>query len=877
MKKTLLLVLGLILFFNSFSQTVQREFRASWVATVSNLDWPKSMDAVTQKQELITILDGLEEMNMNAIFLQVRPYSDAFYNSAYEPWSAYITGTRGKNPGYDPLQFALEEAHKRGIEVHAWMNPYRASYYSASDCVGAQASWFLSVEGKTYYNPGLPEVTTYITNVVADLVNNYEIDGVVFDDYFYPDKTNEYPDIDKTAFETYGNGRTLGDFRRESVNAMVAAVNTTIKTIKPDMRFGIAPFGIYNNTIAATSHGTTPSAGQYAWDTYSEIYCDPLAWLEEGSIDYLSPQLYWSIDQNDYSYDVLTEWWGKECKRYGKHCYPSLGVYRYTGKSKSTLDPELHENKLYFEDAIKASKGYSLQEFVDEININRDNEINNVFGTVLYRNQNIFDTNLDVFLKQNVFQQKAIYQELSWLTSNAPTEPSNVQIVQPEGEPIAKLTWTGSDERYAVFGISTITKSAPVLLKMVFTEEFSLVNVGDFSEFAVAGISGKGKLSNLSGTTQLQMPDVPVLTSPIDKTISSTENFSWNYTTNATSYTINIYEDEALNSLIFAQSEISGNTFSFTGTVLEGLTNYFWEIVASNAVGTTKSQSANFYTGFPAKAEIVKPSNNQTMVSYSEGAFKWKFQAEATNYQIQLARNAEFTSNYIVLEASSQVDSLVYSNLLADTDYFVRVYSENAFGKGKWSETIKFRTSPQLPDAPVITSPTEAQFIDDTKATISWTKVEIATAYQLQISNDPNFSTLIYNEQFNAYTRSFEYTILYGKKYYVRVATKFNTVQSAWSSVLYFTNVTPSGIENALEHNIKIYPNPANEKINIEFIEENNVKSIEIYNITGNLVLKNNELHKFNVITLNQLNSGIYQLIINNKDNSRWGFRFVKN
>ncbi len=873
MKKLFLFIAVFLLMINGFSQNPQRELRGTWLATVSNIDWPKSMDMATQKQELITILEKLEAMNMNAVFLQVRPYSDAFYNSDYEPWSSYITGTRSKNPGYDPLQFAIDEAHKRGIEIHAWMNPYRASSNSVNDCVGTQASWFMNVENKTYYNPGLPEVTTYITNVISDMVGKYNLDGVIFDDYFYPDNMNENNTVDANAFATYGGGETLGNFRRESVNSMISAVNTAIKALKPDLRFGVGPFGVYINNTIPNNIGIPVPSGITGWDVYNRIYCDPLAWFEEGSIDYISPQLYWPIDRVGQEYGVLTEWWGKVAKHYGKHCYPGLGAHNVPDESKTEAS-EIKRIELYKISQKSLPKDYSYQEIIDEININRANEINNVFGSVFYSTKHITgDTpGLGEYIYENAFQEQAIYQELSWLTSTATTIPTNLVISQ--GETVSQLTWTGNDPKYAIFGVNPETKAEPTFLKMVFAESFSLQNMNEFTEFAVAGINGKGEISSLSSNVQLAAPTAPTLTSPIDKEISSTETFTWNAASNATSYTINIFSDEALTTKVYTENLVT-NTFVFNEIILDGQETYYWNIVAINGVATNTSVSAIFTTGFPSQTQISNIENNQTQVAIN-GTIQCTSIAEASSYYFQLARDASFYITQIVLDEEVTSNSLPYTSLIENEEYFVRVYAKNDKGNGKWSETVKFTSYVTLPDAPTITAPTEAEFIDETTVKIEWSKITGADTYKINIANTDDFATVIHTQEFNSYTRTLDYTIEYGKKYYVRVAAKKNEIWSNWSETRYFTNKTPNGIESALLNNMKIFPNPVENNLNIELSDNQFIKNIRIYSITGSLLLEQNfQNNKIN-LNLSDFPSGIYQGIIRTSEKKDFSFRFIK-
>jgi len=698
MKKLYIILLALLVSAAGFSQNVQREFRASWLATVSNIDWPRvGVGASAQKQDLITILDKLKAMNMNAVILQIRPTADAFYNSAYEPWSEWLTGQRGTDPGYDPLQFAIEESHKRSIELHVWLNPYRfetsAGRYAGKpgDYMASHPQWILTVNSKTYFNPGIPDVTKHIKKIMGDIISKYDIDGVLFDDYFYPDGISTQ---DQAAYNSYNsNNMSIADFRRASVNKMIKAVNDTIKSINPAMRFGVSPAGVYTNTSAAASHGTSIAPGTSGWDVYNRIYCDALAWLEEGSVDYLSPQIYWDINDAGQWYNVLTEWWGKECKRFGKHCYPSIGAYRLASKSEArNLDINGIEQILALKNENEI-KGYSLQEIVDEINVNRQNEVNNVYGSVFYSTKHItgYIDGLGEFIHQNAFQQKAVFKEMNWLNAPAPTVPSNLAITQGLHDAVPKITWTGNDPYYIVFATQSVTKTEPVMIKQVFYKSFTLENLGNYTHFAVAAMNGKGEMSALSNEVQLLAPEKPVLLTPLGETVSSTKEYSWNSANFATSYNIDFYSDEALTNKLFAKSNITDKKFAFTTTVLDGQATYYWQVTAVNAIGTNPSVVGSFTTGYPQKAQITSPTPAQIQVPVS-GSFTWNAQSEATAYYVQLSRNADFTPSYIVFGNEIATNSYNYSNLLTDTDYFLRVYAKNANGNGIWSEVVHFTT-----------------------------------------------------------------------------------------------------------------------------------------------------------------------------------------
>ena len=332
MKKYLIsFLLGLSLFMltvvNSSAQT--NEMSAAWVSTVYNLDWPSSNsknNPQMQKQELINMLDKLKETGINTIVLQVRPKADALYKSSINPWSDVLTGTAGKDPGYDPLKFAIEEAHKRNMEIHAWFNPYRVTTsgtdfnkLAANSPAKLHPEWVISYNNKLYYDPGLPEVRKHVVDTVTEVVRNYNIDGIHFDDYFYPDSNF----TDSQTYNKYGNGMEKGDWRRSNVNNLLKDVKTSIKSIKPNVKFGVSPSGIWRNKSSDSTGSDTRGS-----ESYSTQYADTRYWIKNNLIDYVTPQLYWPIGYSVADYSKLVSWWANEVSGSNANLYIGQGIYK---------------------------------------------------------------------------------------------------------------------------------------------------------------------------------------------------------------------------------------------------------------------------------------------------------------------------------------------------------------------------------------------------------------------------------------------------------------------------------------------------------------------------------------------------------------------
>lgn len=336
---------GAIVFFTfllSVTAFAQKpEFRGVWVATVNNIDWPSkpTISSDIQKAEFIKLADMHKANGMNALVVQIRPATDAYYPSPYEPWSQWLTGKQGLPPFpyYDPLKFMIKETHKRGMEFHAWMNPYRAVFnvnkaeLSPTHITRLHPEWFLRYGDTKYFDPGNKDAQNYVVKVVEDVVSRYDIDAIHFDDYFYPYKIagKEFPDA--AGYAKYGAGLSKDAWRRSNTDSIILKLSKAIKRIKPKCQFGISPFGVWRNA-EVDSNGSNTKAGQ---TNYDDLYADILLWLRKNWIDYVAPQIYWEIGHPLAEFNTLVDWWDKNS--YGKNCYIGIGIYR-AGNSPAWKD-----------------------------------------------------------------------------------------------------------------------------------------------------------------------------------------------------------------------------------------------------------------------------------------------------------------------------------------------------------------------------------------------------------------------------------------------------------------------------------------------------------------------------------------------------------
>ncbi|MYT25343.1 family 10 glycosylhydrolase [Streptomyces sp. SID7760] len=331
------------------------EFRAMWIASVENVDWPSEsgLGAGEQRDELIRLLDAAVARRLNAVILQVRPAADAMWPGAREPWSQWLTGEQGEDPGWDPLGTAVAEAHARGLELHAWFNPYRVANHTDPGRLAEghparrNPDWTVAYNKKLYYNPGLPEVRAFVQEAMLDAVSRYEVDGVHWDDYFYPYPVagEEFDDAD--AYERHGGGfASRADWRRANTDALVREMSARVRTVRPAARFGISPFAVWRNS----ERDPLGSPTQAGVETYDDLYADTRKWVREGWIDYIVPQVYWQIGHPTADYAKVVPWWAQTVAGTDVALYVGEALYRCDRSSATAAwrDPQELSRHLTF-------------------------------------------------------------------------------------------------------------------------------------------------------------------------------------------------------------------------------------------------------------------------------------------------------------------------------------------------------------------------------------------------------------------------------------------------------------------------------------------------------------------------------------------------
>ena len=580
---SLLLLAGVLLLpaVSSRAESPKREMRATWLTTVANIDWPTYSTASYQQKEMIKMLDSIASLNLNTVCFHVRPCCDALYNSAYEPWSSYLKVNRGTYPGYDPLAFVLEECHKRGLACHAWMNPYRYSSRSGTGWTGnndtpvnyehTHPEWLIYYTGSNpqiILDPGIPAVRHRICEVVGDLLSKYDVDGIIFDDYFYAYGGTTYQDTASQRMYKPA-GMNVDDWRRDNVNRMVQDVYDTIQAVAPWVTFGISPFGIWTTSYTvAQKEGITLPSGITGGNMYQEIYCDPVAWLKDGSVDYISPQLYWRTGGSQ-DYGTLCPWWANLCSQFGKHMYSSMANYKYSEKSDS------HS---------------TVAELQKQQNINRSSAKDNAPGSIFYNTKAwVFDKDFRNAFRANQFHFPALQPAINW----KPTEPREMVTFNPiQGDTLLSWTHPDSDVHFAVYAVPNafrnrigIFSTGDVLLGIVYGNSFVLppsVNPGAY-KIGVSVLDGYNNEYSLR--IYGEQEDTP---SPVVRTVPEQNQiyqkwpvtFRWEAVSKADSYVLQIARDEEFQDIVMTHEQTGT---SFNSAVRKNLKDngmYYWRVMA---------------------------------------------------------------------------------------------------------------------------------------------------------------------------------------------------------------------------------------------------------------------------------------------------------
>jgi uncharacterized lipoprotein YddW (UPF0748 family) len=507
-------------FFSTAAQkSDKRELRGAWITTYLGLDWPvRTQTPAQQRSALLTMLDHHKATGINTVYFQVRSQSDAMYESSLEPWSYDLNGTSGVAPSilWDPLHFAIEESRKRAFEFHAWINPFRAvannanasnvNMYAASHISKTHPQWMLTVGNVQIINPGIAEARAHIVKVIADILRRYDVDGIHFDDYFYPTGTindNDAYTADPRGFPNTTAG--IADWRRDNLNLFIKTVNDSITAIKPWVKFGVSPTGIYrSSTDPAIGSPTSSGALQH----YSAYFADTKKWLQEGWVDYIAPQLYWSIGQTGSDYGVLVPWWNNNA--FGRHIYIGMAGYKVN-------------------DPAQGAAWASPSQIPSQVRMNRSSQFANVLGGIYFRSQNLISNPLSFrdSLRLHFYARPALQPTMPW-KDNVPPSPASALTATQYGSDSVVLKWSKAPaavnemdkvKQYVVYRSATasinIENAANIIAITTDTAAFRDVSISAGNPYfytvtALDRLHNESAVSNIAGVNFVTAVSQPV-------------------------------------------------------------------------------------------------------------------------------------------------------------------------------------------------------------------------------------------------------------------------------------------------------------------------------------------------------------------------------
>lgn len=759
MKRNLTIVLLALIQLVTLHAVAQpkREMRGAWVTTVWAIDWPKNSwgsaaNERQQKQEMVNILDSLQAARMNAAFLQVRGFSDAMYNSAYEPWSTYLTGTRGGQPTYDPLAFAIEQAHQRGIELHVWINPYRYSSSEATygnlpgDYANTHSDWIIRSDAyTTILNPGLPAVRKRLCEVVGDIMSKYDIDGVIFDDYFYH---NVPLSEDRALWQSTGTTLNQNDWRREQIHEMVRMVHDTIKAAKPWVTFGIGP--------APQTCSNSITAGKYGVDVmpfsdwqYTSEWSEPIQWYYEGTVDYISPQIYYTIgSKNDY--EGFCQWWSKTSNKFGRHFYAS-------------------------ESLSGIGTSFQSSEIGNQMQMDRDYDKNDAPGHIWYGLMTgISHHGFIRYIRNNVNPYPALPPQMQWHERLASTPI--ISGMQVSG---GRLTWVTprSNLRYAVYcvpndsiGQPGIFASGKYLLGMAYTGSFT-IPAGTSGKYAVAAVDRYGNEYPvfIFGRNTMATNTAPTLTFPQDGgAMLMPGYFTWNAVPGADSYFFQLSKTADFAKVLYQHETVAPSFFSGNITWLDNNTTYYWRVVsrmpnADDAVSSVYSFSGSYF-------KMQAPVNGSRDVELTPTLVCDSTNDATASYLFELATSGTFAQGTVIYSGtSSQPRIQVPAGLLTESaTYYVRATLTTSSLKAV-SDAISFHTVAMQVPVPVIVSPSEGDIVYATELEVCWQE-QPSLGFRVEMSSSTGFEARLTKvSNIEAGTYCYTYKSVKPGTYYLRV------------------------------------------------------------------------------------------------------------
>lgn len=777
-----------------------REHRAIWMTPFLGSNWPSSAitdgNATRMKSILDKQLDKFRDQNVNVIYYHCRAMCDATYDSAYEPWSSNVSTARGVAPAFDPFGYLLESSHARGLEVYAWLNPYRycgtTKYGDKGGDLNYENShpdWLITQAKETILNPGLEEVKQRIVDIVIDIITKYDVDGVVFDDYFYTSGTPMSLDADLYKKYTNGGGKlSQADWRRANVNEMVARVNKAIKERKPWVVFGIGPAGVASPPNVTSEYGLPAAPGGGDWQ-YNGIYSDPLAWFKEGSIDYMSPQIYWPS-----RFDALSEWWANASVKYGRHCYPSVDISDITTHKYAEFAREIEQTRAV---SPSGTSGLVFFQYADFVNYSEK--------------WNGKTTNFGDILSQDVYNTKALTPLRPWTKSKDPEMVSNVKL---DGN---NLSWDANDAgRYAVYKLpKNQTSYALTLDGITYTNSYVLPEDGDDYNWYVAAYDRYSKVTAPLGVGATKQPGTqPKLTYPAngEKPVDLFE-FKWEHESNLNIYSVEVAEDKDFVKVIGILN-VNGKNASVSGLpVLTDGKTYYWRVSATDV---NREHPVSEVRSFIApRIALTSPTANGSVNLGS--TFTWSNAVDGADYTLQISKNADMSS--VVYSATVKTASHVIpaKTLTTGTKYYARVTAsvDNAQSA---SEIVQFNTVDKNDYvAPTFVNPKndgQTLYSNDVITFAPWDGMANIT---IQIATDASFPTRTsYSNTLSGFStegpelgsvKISSKALTDGQTYYIRarggyyLTTSSATQYTDYTPVMSFKYSAEAGVENVVVDN----------------------------------------------------------------------------
>ena len=834
-----------------------REHRAMWTTPFLN-HWPTaaitSGNAESHKNVLRKRMETYKAQGINVIYYHVRSECDATYKSSYEPWAKSVSGKRGSAPAFDPFEFMIETCHEYGIECYAWINPYR--YHTSKngthgggelDYEVTHPDWLMSgTSSNTVLNPGKAEVLQRILDVTKEIVTNYDVDGVVFDDYFYPQggtaENSSAPDY--ADYKASGTTLSMGDWRRANINNMVGEMNKMIKSVKPYVCFGISPAGKASPPNVETEYGIPSVTSDWQ---YGQIYSDPLHWLKYQKLDFVSPQVYWVTD-----FKKLSKWWIDAAIKFDRHMYVSTSPIDYTTDANA-----------------------GAQAMIDEINLTRQFNRQDETGLVYfeYKTFNNYTEKYDGtnreylgdILYKYAYQNKALTPLRHWNNVRDPKITSNVKVSGNQ------LTWDAVEGmRYTVYAVPTTLSESEFTCQKQYLEQVRYTNSYTIPDDKTTGYNWAvcvydrygNEYAPLFAGKSVGTAAKPTLTYPINgQAAPDLFTFTWN--ADGTMYRIEIAEDNAFTKMV-GDAETDENKASITAfeTSLESGKTYYWRVISKKPNALDQTSAVGSFVA--SKLTITAPANEATNVSLTP-TISWT-PIDGCEFTLEICKASSFDD--IVYSVKTKGSSVVIPQrtLSSYNDYYVRVKATKE-GYTSTSDVVVFKTlemtdlaAPEflrpLTDGATVYSnqPIEVKPYD------ALTSVTIEIAADASIPSRKKTSYTLYNLDCSTPKTAGEIAIssaalVNGTTYYVRARGSYKTAagnkNTAYSPVVSFVYNSEAGVEGVTNDEVKVYV--SNENV-VVFGE---AQMVEIYNVGGQLI-ESAQVEGQSTFDINHLATGAY-------------------